>query len=257
MPAPVVLVSLIVGLAVGSFMTVVVSRVPAGESIVAPRSKCPTCGTQILNRDNVPVVGWLVLGGRCRTCKTRISALYPTIELATALLVAGAFVAYDDPWKAVAVAALLALMPAISVIDIQHRIIPNKLVYPSLVAFPAYLSLAKLLGADLDLIAMVGGFLLYGGLLFVVALVSGGMGMGDVKLAALLGIVFGALGLKYVGVAAGAAVVLGGLGGLLALAMGKGRKAAIPFGPYLAAGAVVAAFLADPIADWYLEVIWG
>jgi leader peptidase (prepilin peptidase) / N-methyltransferase len=247
------LVVLPIGLVIGSFMTVVAARVPAGESVVRPRSRCLSCGTPIANRDNVPVVGWVLLRGRCRSCGARISLLYPGLELTTALLIAGAFFVYASLWIAVAVAALLALMPAIAVIDIQHRIIPNRLMYPALVAFPIYLVVAAIAGAPVDLARMLIGFALYGGVLFVVAAVSRGMGMGDVKLAALLGALFGALGLRYVGVAAGSAIVLGGVGGLVALAIGRGRKSAIPFGPYLAAGAVAAAFWGRPIADWYLR----
>ena len=109
----------------------------------------------------------------------------------------------------------LALMPAITVIDVRHRIIPNKLTYPSLIAFPVYIVAAWLFGADLDPVRAAIGFAAYGGGLFVVAVVSGGMGFGDVKLAGVIGVVLGALGLGYVGVAAGAALVLGGLGGIL------------------------------------------
>ncbi len=240
------------GLAIGSFMTVVAARVPAGESIVRPRSSCPRCGTEIAARDNVPVMGWLLLRGRCRSCGERIGVVYPLLELGTALLVSGAFFVFESLWVGAAVAALLALMPAISAIDIEHRIIPNKLMYPALVAFPVYLVIAWLAGAPVDLSRMAIGFLAYGGGLFVVALISGGMGMGDVKLAALIGLVLGAIGLRYVGVAAAAAIVLGGVGAIVALALGKGRKSAIPFGPYLAAGAVVSAFFAEPVTEWYL-----
>jgi leader peptidase (prepilin peptidase)/N-methyltransferase len=241
------------GLVVGSFMTVVVARVPAKESLVRPRSRCPSCGSPIRNRDNVPVLGWLLLRGRCRACGARISVMYPLLEVSTAVLISGSFFVDASIWVAVAIAALLALMPAIAVIDVQHRIIPNTLMYPALVGFPAYLVIAAIAGAPVDLMRMLIGFALFGGVLFLVAAVSRGMGMGDVKLAALLGAVFGSLGLRYVGVAAGAAIVLGGLGGLAALAIGRGRKAAIPFGPYLAAGAVAAAFWGRPIADWYLR----
>jgi leader peptidase (prepilin peptidase) / N-methyltransferase len=251
------LVALPFGLVIGSFMTVVVARVPAKESLVRPRSRCPSCGTPIRDRDNLPVLGWLLLRGRCRACGARISALYPLLEITTAILISGAFYVHASIWVAVAVAALLAFMPAIAVIDVQHRIIPNTLMYPALIAFPVYLVIAKIAGAPLDLVRMVIGFALYGGVLFVVAAVSRGMGMGDVKLAALLGAVFGSLGLRYVGVAAGAAIVLGGLGGLGALAIGRGRKAAIPFGPYLAAGAVAAGLWGRPIADWYLHTFLG
>jgi leader peptidase (prepilin peptidase)/N-methyltransferase len=247
------LVALPFGLVIGSFMTVVAARVPVGESVVRPRSRCPSCATPIGNRDNVPIVSWLLLRGQCRSCGTRISVLYPVLELTTAILIMGAFFVHANIWIAVAIAALLAFMPAISVIDVQRRIIPNRLMYPALVAFPVYLVIAKVAGAPVDLIRMVIGFSLYGGVLFVVAAISRGMGMGDVKLAGLLGAVFGALGLSYVGVAAGAAIVLGGLGGMSALVLGRGRKSAIPFGPYLAAGAVAAALWGRPIADWYLR----
>lgn len=243
------------GLAVGSFMTVVAARVPEGESVVSPRSRCPRCGAEIRNRDNIPVLGWLLLGGRCRDCREPIPIRYPLLELSTGLLVLGAYLAYDDPWITVAVGALLALLPAISVIDLEHRIIPNAITYPALIVFPIFLVVARVFGAPVDLPRMAIGFAAYGGGLLVVALISRGMGMGDVKLAALIGVVFGALGLRYVGVAAFAAILFGGLGAIVALMVGKGRKAAIPFGPYLAAGAVVAAFWTEPIADWYLRSI--
>jgi leader peptidase (prepilin peptidase)/N-methyltransferase len=245
------------GLAIGSFMTVVAARVPAGESVVRPRSRCPSCGVEIATRDNVPLVGWALLRGRCRSCGARISVVYPLLEVGTAGLISGAFFAFEGLWVAVAVAALLALMPAIAAIDIAHRIIPNKLMYPSLIAFPPYLLVAWMAGAPVDPARMAIGFLAYGGGLFLVALVTGGMGMGDVKLAALIGLVLGSLGLRYVGAAAAAAIVLGGLGAIAALIAGRGRKSAIPFGPYLAAGAVVSAFFADPISEWYLATFVG
>jgi leader peptidase (prepilin peptidase)/N-methyltransferase len=189
-------VALPFGLVIGSFMTVVVARVPAKESLVRPRSRCPSCGTPIRDRDNVPVLGWLLLRGRCRACGARISILYPLLEATTALLISAAFFVYGSLWIAVAIAALLSLMPAIAVIDVRYRIIPNALMYPALVAFPLYLVVAKVAGAPLDLARMLIGFALFGGALFVVAVVSRGMGMGDVKLAALLGAVFGGLGLR-------------------------------------------------------------
>ena len=247
------IVALPFGLVVGSFMTVAVHRIPAGESVVSPRSRCPSCGATIGARDNVPVVSWLLLRGRCRRCGARISALYPVLELSTAGLVVLAAVRYPDPWQAVLVAGLLALMPGIAVIDLRHRIIPNRLTYPALLASAALIVLAWLIDDAVDPVRAALGFLLYGGGLFVVAAVSRGMGMGDVKLAALIGLVLGSLALGFVGVAAGAAIVLGGLGAVVALAMGKGRKSAIPFGPYLAAGAVVAGLWGDAISSWYLD----
>jgi leader peptidase (prepilin peptidase) / N-methyltransferase len=247
------LVALPFGLAIGSFMTVVIDRVPKGESVVAPRSRCPGCGGAIAPRDNIPVISWILLRGRCRACGEPISVEYPLTELATTVLIVGTAAHFDRIWVGVMMAALLSLMPAISIIDVRHRIIPNKLMYPALIAFPVYIVVAWLVGGGTDPARAAEGFLLYGGGLFLVALISRGMGMGDVKLAALLGLVMGSLGLRYVGVAAGAAILLGGLGGVAALVVGRGRKSAIPFGPYLAAGAVVAAFLTEPVASWYLQ----
>lgn len=247
------LVALPFGLVVGSFMTVAVHRLPRGESVVAPRSRCPTCGAPIAPRDNVPIVSWLALRGRCRSCGAPIGATYPLLELATAGLVVLAATRYADPWVGGLVAGLLALMPGIGLIDLRHRIIPNRLTYPALAIAAAAVVVAWVAGAPVRLSGAAVGLALYGGILFVVAVVSRGMGMGDVKLAALIGLVLGAIGLRLVGVAAGAAIVLGGLGGVVALGMGRSRKSAIPFGPYLAAGAVVGGLWGAPLADWYLD----
>jgi leader peptidase (prepilin peptidase)/N-methyltransferase len=246
------IVALPFGLVVGSFMTVAVYRLPKGESVVRPRSRCPACGAEIGARDNVPVVSWLLLRGECRRCGERISVEYPLLELATAGLVVLAAVRYPDPWQAVLVGGLLALMPGIALIDLRHRIIPNKLTYPALLVFAVVIVLAWLIADAVDPVLAGIGLLLYGGILFAVAAVSRGMGMGDVKLAAVIGLVLGSLGLRFVGVAAASAIVLGGLGAVGALAMGKGRKSAIPFGPYLAAGAVVAGLWGEPLASWYI-----
>ncbi len=246
------LVALPFGLVVGSFMTVAVHRLPRGESIVSPRSRCPSCGAQIGAGDNIPVVSWLLLRGRCRRCGERISVEYPLLELATAGVVVLAAIRYPDPWHAVLVGGLLSLMPAIALIDIRHRIIPNRLTYPALLLALPLVAVAGFVADAVDPVRGALGLVLYGGVLFLVAMVSGGMGIGDVKLAALIGLVLGSLGLRYVGVAAGSAIALGGLGGLVALGMGRSRKSAIPFGPYLAVGAVVAGLWGEPIAGWYI-----
>jgi leader peptidase (prepilin peptidase) / N-methyltransferase len=248
--APIALAS-IVGLAVGSFMTVVAERVPAKASIMRPASYCPSCHTPIARRDNVPVIGWVLLRGRCRSCGERISARYPLLELSTAVVIAGAFIAYDDVWVAVGVAALVGLMPCIAVIDIQHRIIPNRITYPALVAFAVYLLVAAGFDAPVDIRSAAIGLAAYGGTLFIVALVSGGMGMGDVKLAGIIGLMLGAIGLDLVAVAGSAAIVIGAVAAVIALAKGVGRKGALPFGPALAGGAVIGAFWGQAIADWY------
>jgi leader peptidase (prepilin peptidase)/N-methyltransferase len=244
------------GLAIGSFLTVVVHRVPAGGSVVAPGSRCPSCEMPIEARDNVPVVSWVVLHGRCRNCGASIPTRYPLIELATAGLFVAAAARFANPWLVVAAAGFLAVLLALSLIDLEHKILPNRIVYPSLVAFPAYFLVARLAGAPVNLVHGAIGFLAYGGAMLVIAFISPrGMGMGDVKLAALIGFVVGAIDLPSVGVAGGLAILLGGVAAAVALAMGKGRKSAVPFGPFLAAGAALAVFWGPGIADAYLRMM--
>lgn len=241
------------GLVFGSFLSVVTYRVPRKESIVAPRSACPNCGALIGARDNVPVFSYIALGGRCRSCRARISLRYPLIELATGLLFAGAALRFDSAYTAGVIALLFMMLEAVAVIDIEHQIVPNRIVYPSFIVFGALVGLGAAIGDDMELVRASVGFLAFGGGLLLVALVSpGGMGMGDVKLAALIGLVLGALGPRYVLVAAAIAILAGGLGAIALMALtGASRKAKIPFGPYLAAGAILAAFLAPSIASWY------
>jgi leader peptidase (prepilin peptidase)/N-methyltransferase len=249
------LVALPFGLALGSFMTVAVHRVPEGTSMVRPRSRCPHCGAEIRSRDNVPIVSWLLLRGRCRNCGERISFVYPLLEAATGVLVAAAVARYDRAWVGVIVALLLALMPALAIIDARHRIIPNRITYPALIGFAGLLLVARLFDGGVDPVRGLLGAAAYGGGLFVVAFVSGGMGMGDVKLAALIGLVIGSISLGAVAVAAGAAIIVGGVGAIVALLMGAGRKAMMPFGPSMAAGAIVASFWGPQLASAYLRVI--
>ena len=244
------------GLLFGSFLTVAVYRLPRGESLVAPRSRCPSCGRQLRAIDNVPLVSWLFLRGRCHFCRARISAIYPLLELASGALFAGVALRLDDPWVAVLVAPFSALLVAISVIDIRTKKIPNRLVYPALLVSAGFLVVARLAGADVDLIRAGVGFLaLGGGFLLIALIVPKGMGMGDVKLAALIGLVLGSQGLALVGVAAGVGVLLGGVGSIVALLAGASRKQAIPFGPFLAAGALVAVFAGSEIASRYLDLM--
>jgi leader peptidase (prepilin peptidase) / N-methyltransferase len=246
-------IAVLFGLAMGSFLTVAVYRVPRRESVVAPRSRCPACGTEILSRDNIPVLSYLLLRGRCRACGVRISPRYLLLELATAGLFVGAALEFESLYTAAVMALFFMVLLAVAVIDVNHRIVPNRIVYPSLVGFAVLVAIGWAVGDHLDLAAAGLGLLAYGGALFLVAVASpGGMGMGDVKLAALIGLVLGALGLRYVLVAAAVGVLAGGLGALGLLVFTRAsRKQAIPFGPYLAGGAVVAAFLAPRIASWY------
>jgi leader peptidase (prepilin peptidase)/N-methyltransferase len=243
------------GLIFGSFLTVVIYRVPRKESIVAPRSACPSCGAPVRPRDNIPVASYLLLRGRCRNCGTRISAFYPIVEALTAGLFLAAAAAFQRVPVAAVVAVFLGVLLACALIDLRHRIIPNRLVYPSLVLFAAAIASLALAHGGVSVAGAGLALLAYGGGLLVVSFISpGGMGMGDVKLAALIGLVLGALGWRYVLVAAMVAVFAGGLGAVVALVLGKSRKDTLPFGPYLGGGAMVAALLAPQLASWYLHV---
>jgi leader peptidase (prepilin peptidase) / N-methyltransferase len=243
------------GLVFGSFLTVAIHRLPAKESLIRPRSRCPSCGAQLRNMDNVPVFSWILLRGRCHSCGARISVVYPLTELGTAGLFVAAALVFDDPWVAVLMAPFLGILVAVAVIDARHRIIPNGLMYPSLAIAPVYLIVARLAGAPVDLGDAGIGFLAYGGGLLLIALISPrGMGMGDVKLAALVGVVLGTLGLRYVAVAAGLGVLVGGVAAIAALVAGANRKSALPYGPSLALGAAAATLAGREIADAYLRL---
>jgi leader peptidase (prepilin peptidase) / N-methyltransferase len=236
------------GLALGSFLNVVAARVPRKTSIVKPASACMECKTPIARRDNVPVVSWLLLRGRCRACRTRISPLYPTVELATALLIAGCVLAFGLSGRMVVAAFFCAVLVAISAIDLTHRIIPNRIVLP---AFVVVLAAQTLLEPSPEwALAALGA----SGFLFLAVLIHpAGMGMGDVKLALLMGAMLG----KTVPVA----LMLGMLAALvpaiflLARHGSKARKMGIPFGPFLALGSVIALFAGDQIVDWYLNLL--
>ncbi len=206
--------AVVLGLLFGSFMSVVVSRVPAKESVVAPRSRCPNCGALIRAYDNVPVVSYLVLGGKCRSCGHRISILYPLLELGTAGLFVGAALRFDEAGLAALMAAFLWVLLCVSVIDVQHRIIPNRIVYPAFVGLLAGVGVADLAGWGPVLWRGAVGAAVYGGGLLLIAIIAPrGMGMGDVKLAATIGLVLGSLSLSRVGVAAGDRHPVRGSGG--------------------------------------------
>ena len=245
------------GLLIGSFLTVVVHRVPRQEGIARGRSKCPSCGTEISGRDNIPVVSWIILRGRCRSCGERISPEYPLTEAITAGLFVLAAVLLEPLHVAIAGAAFLALMLAIALIDARHRIVPNKLVYPALVVFAVAIGVGDLLDGGVSFTSALIGLVAYSLPLFLVALiVPGGLGMGDVKLTALIGLVLGALGLSLVAVAAGVGILAGGLGALTAMAVLRyGRKQQMPFGPFLAFGAAVALMVGPSIARVYLSLV--
>jgi leader peptidase (prepilin peptidase)/N-methyltransferase len=237
----------VLGAIVGSFLNVVAYRLPRRESLIAPASHCPSCNAPVRPYDNVPILSWLLLRGRCRSCKARISPRYPLIEAGAALLCIGAVLTHDTAAGiALSIALVLLLVPA-AAIDLEYRIIPNKLTATGVV-------LALVLGTALDpsgepsrLIAgaAAGGFFLLAALAY-----PGGMGMGDVKLAAMMGLFLGAAVAPAIlialisGVAVGAAIVA-------RKGQKVGRKTAVPFGPFLALGGFVAVLAGQPIVDWY------
>jgi leader peptidase (prepilin peptidase) / N-methyltransferase len=237
------------GAAIGSFLNVVIWRLPRGESVVAPRSSCPQCATPIRARDNVPVLSWALLRGRCRDCKAAISPRYPVIEALTALLCVVVVVVLGPGTQAWLALALVLLLVPVTFIDLDHRIIPNVLM-----AIGAVSALALVAALEPDALvehllaaAGAGGFLLVAAIAY-----PAGMGMGDVKLAAVLGLFLGTAVAPAMFVAMLAGSVVGAL--IIARKGAKeGRKTAIPFGPYLAFGALVGALYGDAMVDWYLR----
>ena len=239
---------LLFGLLIGSFLTVVAHRVPRGESVVGGRSHCPGCGAQIAAYDNIPVFSWLLLGGRARCCGVPISPRYPLTELGTGLLyVATVLVLWDDPAQLALGLAFVTMLMAITLTDLERRTIPNKI-----------LLVGSIVGLAITVVADTGSLperaiaaAAAGGLLFAVALAyPRGMGMGDVKLAAVMGL--------YLGRSVGPALLIGfAAGALFGLALiarhgAAARKQAVPFGPFLALGGVIALLAGDEIVDWYL-----
>jgi leader peptidase (prepilin peptidase)/N-methyltransferase len=233
----------------GSFLNVVAYRLPRRESLVRPRSRCLSCGAPVRPYDTVPVLSWLALRGRCRNCSARISARYPLVEAGTALLCAGAVLTHDTAAGiALSVTLVLVLVPA-ALIDLEHRVIPNRLT-------GAGALLALGLGSALDpageparLIAGAAA----GGLLLIAAFAyPGGMGMGDVKLAGAMGLFLGAAVAPAILIALFSGVLVGAV--IVARKGARaGRKTAVPFGPFLALGGVVAVFAGQPMVDWYLH----
>ena len=241
------------GLVIGSFLTVVAYRVPRKESLVRPNSRCPACGAPIKPIHNIPVISWLLLRGRCASCKVKISARYPAIEAATGGLFVLAFIAFPaDLFLAAQVALFFAVLFAVSLIDLETMKIPNRIVYPAVVGATVLVVAGWLLGTgQRPLWGLIGMLAFGGGLLVVVLVYPKGMGMGDVKLAALIGLVLGSIGGGRLTVGAFAAFVLGGLAAIAVLAVSGGENKKMPFGPFLAAGAVVGTMAGPALAAWY------
>jgi leader peptidase (prepilin peptidase)/N-methyltransferase len=244
-----VVLPLVFGLLVGSFLNVVIARVPEGGSVWAPRSACPRCGALIGWYDNIPLLSFLLLRGRCRGCRAGIPWRYPIVEATTASAFALAYVLLGPTPEFLVAAVLLAALIAITAIDLRHQIIPDVISLPGIVVgFVAN----SLLPGGVGWLDSLIGIAVGGGIFLVIILVSGGgMGGGDMKLGAMLGAFLGwKLGLLalMLGVLAGGAVAV-----VLLLLGRKGRKEAIPFGPYLALGGAVALLWGDQVLTWYLS----
>jgi leader peptidase (prepilin peptidase) / N-methyltransferase len=238
------------GLMAGSFVTVVAHRVPRGESIVGPRSRCPACGTQIAAYDNVPVFSWLTLGGRARCCGAAISARYPLTELALGLLYAATvLVLWADPGEVALGLVFVTVLMAVTLTDLEQRVIPNKILIVGAVLAVAIAAVSDPASLPERALAAAAA----GGLLFAAALAyPRGMGLGDVKLAATMGLFLG----RNVAPAILVALLAGSLVGVAMIARegAAARKKAIPFGPFLALGGVVGLLAGDQIVDWYLGI---
>lgn len=232
------------GAILGSFANVVIHRMPRGESIVLPGSRCPHCGTPIRVWDNVPVLSFLLLRGRCRQCGGRIAWRYPLVELLMAALTVAVGIRFRELLPLISGVILAFLMVVITFIDLDHQLILNRLTYPGIAVG---LALAALGGRALP--AALAGAGAAAVIFAIVVLSRGGMGGGDVKLAGLMGVF---LGWPSIAVAMFLAFLGGGAVGIALLALRlRGRKDAVPFGPALAAGALAALFWGDAIARWY------
>ncbi len=239
----------VLGAIFGSFLNVVIHRLPRHESVVSPASHCPGCDMPVRPYDNIPILSWLLLRGHCRGCGEPISPRYPLVEAGTAALCVGAVLAHDSVSSiALSIALILIVVPA-AVIDLEHKIIPNKIT-----ALGA--GLALVLGTALDpsgevtrLIAgaAAGGFLLIAALAY-----PGGMGMGDVKLAAVMGLFLGSAVAPAILIALVSGVTVGAVV-VAHKGAAEGRKTAIPFGPFLAFGALVAVFVGQDIVQLYVN----
>lgn len=253
----------LLGLIVGSYLNVVIYRLPRGISTVTPRSRCPECGAAIRAVDNVPVVSYLLLGGRCRACRARISWRYPLLEAATSALFVASFLRFGISFEAPAAALFCALLLVLALIDFDHMILPDKLTYPAIalgILLQPFLSWARLWDGPWG--AMAGaalGALLGAGILLAVWAAwylirrEEGMGLGDAKMLAAIGAF---LGWKGVLVSLFFAALSGSVVGLGLMAWsGLGGKARLPFGTFLALGGLIALFVGEPLVQAYARLL--
>ncbi|GIG36861.1 prepilin peptidase [Cellulomonas pakistanensis] len=259
--AALALAAAVLGLAIGSFLNVVIWRVPRGGSVTGPPSECPACGARIRPRDNVPVVSWLLLRARCRDCAAPISARYPLVEAGTAALFAAAAALVGPSWALPAVLYLAAVAVALALIDVDVHRLPDVIVLPSYPVLAVLLALAAWNpGGTSDwgalLRAGVAGVALLTFYLAAALAYPAGMGLGDVKLAGVLGLVLGWFGWDALVVGGFAAFLLGGVYAAVLVVLGRaGRGSGIPFGPWMLAGAFVGIAVGDPVGAWYVGLL--
>jgi leader peptidase (prepilin peptidase)/N-methyltransferase len=240
-----IVVCAVVGLAVGSFLNVVIYRVPRRQSIVRPRSMCPSCGTPIREKDNIPVLSWLLLHGRCRDCKSAISIQYPLVEVGCAALFAGAAARFGYQWDLPAYLALFAGLLVLSIIDVESMLLPKVLVYALTVLVATLLLLAAVITGQWHAYAVgtlcaVGWYVLFFAINFASPRL---LGFGDVRLSLVLGLSLGWLGVGYVLLGFFSANVVGAVVGLFLIASKRmTRQDRIPYGVFLAAGCLIAVF---------------
>ncbi|HZO63178.1 MAG TPA: prepilin peptidase [Gaiellaceae bacterium] len=247
MDAVLAAVAVLPGLAFGSFLNVVAARLPERRSIVAPPSACGSCASRIAWYDNVPLLSYLLLRGRCRSCGARIGLVYPAVELATAALLAGCLLAFGLSLRAAAAAVFCAALVVVTATDLSHRVVPNRVVLPAAAVVLALMSVAEPSAEWAIAAAAASGFLFAAALAY-----PAGMGMGDVKLALLMGAALG----RHVSVALLVAMLAALVPSVVLLARhgSTARKMAIPFAPFLALGSVVALFEGEALVDAYLSL---
>ena len=249
----IVVLSGLLGLVVGSFLNVVIHRVPQRASVVRPPSACPSCGTEIQPRDNIPVLSWLLLRGRCRSCSAPISIRYPLVELATAALFVALAVRYQGDLVLPAYLVFGACLLAVALIDLEHFIVPNRILVVACVLGVPLLVLGAVDDGWGHLRSSVLGGAVGLALLLAIHLVNPrGMGMGDVKLAGVLGLYVGFLGVGHVLFGLFLGFLLGAVLGIGLIVTGiRNRRDHIPFAPFLAAGALLTLFIGTRFLDWY------
>ena len=247
----IVVVTGLLGLVVGSFLNVVIHRVPLRQSIVWPTSRCPRCGAAIKPRDNVPLLSYLLLRGRCRYCGAPISGRYPAVEALTGILFAAAAHEFRLGYALLSALVLISVLICLAVIDFEHRLLPNVIVGPAaLVGF----ALSVLASPERWWLYLLSAGVVAGGLLLLALLYPGGMGMGDVKMGGMLGAFLG----PYTALAVFLGALSGALTGGLLMAAGKmRRRSAMPFGVFMAFGGVVALFVGPELWRFYLALVGG